>query len=687
MSNFLRSRSESSSPLKWGKPWAPLPKKWISLLITGVILAAVGGAAVVSYKVVRQIILDNLKAKALLQVQRSSNDIDEWVGGLSAQLEADANNGAVRSMDWTIARPFLQLEFDRSPDFFAFNLVNLDGSYYTTKVGFVKGKTLSDRPHFKQTATGKVNVSDLVIARSTGIRQILITVPIWSVPPFNRGSVPSDYAATRADNLAHFQLPSVPDRPPQIIGQLWGAVPVDHVQEVIAQITDNNGSYAFALDAQGVLIAHPNHQRLESAQSIVQEADSNLAAVGRLMLSKQSGVKLMHLDGDWVYVAYTPLQRSGWSLAQVIPRGQLEQNLLGLNVLASVLGMILVMAAVIALRLIQLLEHTHLRAEREAQQSQQLNQAIQELRQTQSQLIQSEKMSGLGQLVAGVAHEINNPISFIFGNLNHLREYTRSLLHLIALYQHYYPEAAPAIQSEAEAIDLEFVQEDLPKILESMKMGSDRIRQIVLSLRNFSRLDQAEMKPVDIHEGIDSTLMILQSRLKAKSHCPDIEIIKEYGNLPEVECYAGQLNQVFMNILANAVDALEANPEFSVSKPELQNSSTLTPDLKPQVVPQIQICTEVRMECKHVVIRIADNGCGMSETVKQQLFNPFFTTKPVGAGTGLGLSVSYQIVVDKHHGILKCTSAPGKGTEFWIEIPLCQAKVSNHTVKAATPIV
>jgi hypothetical protein len=312
MSNFLRSQSKLISPFEREKNWDLLPRKWVSLVLTGVVLVAVGGTAVASYKVVRQLILDSLKAKALLQVQRSGNHIDEWVGERVAQLEADANNSAVRSMDWSIARPFLQLEFDRSPDFSAFNLVNLDGSYYTTKVGFVKGKTLSDRPHFKQTATGKVDVSDLVIARSTGIRQILITVPIWSVPPFNRGSVPSDYATTRADNLAYFQLPSVPDRPPQMLGQLWGAVPVDHVQEVVAEITDNNGSYAIALDSQGVLIAHPDRQRLESAESILQGEDSNLAAVGQLMLSRQSGVKLMQLEGDWVYVAYTPLQRSRW---------------------------------------------------------------------------------------------------------------------------------------------------------------------------------------------------------------------------------------------------------------------------------------------------------------------------------------------------------------------------------------
>ncbi|WP_225938658.1 sensor histidine kinase [Kovacikia minuta] len=647
-------------------------------------LISVGSAAVISYNLVRQLILESLKAKALLQVQKSGSDIDEWVGELSAQIDSAANNNAVRSMDWSIARPYMQLEVDRLPDFFAMNLVNPDGTYYTTKVGFVKGKTLSDRPHFQQAAAGKIDVSDLVIARSTGIRQILITVPIWSVPPFNRGTESPEDAKTRAENLARLQLPVAANRAPQIIGQLWGAVPVDHIQEVVARITDHEGSYAFAIDSQGVLIAHPNYKLLASATSILQGTNPGLASIGRQMLSGHSSVKLMQLDGEWVYVAYTPLQRSRWSLAQVIPRAYLEQKLLGLNVLASVLGIILVIAAIVALRLIQLLEQTHLRAETEAHQAQQLNQAFQELRHTQSQLIQSEKMSSLGQLVAGVAHEINNPVSFIHGNLSHVNEYTHSLLSLVNLYQQYYPDAEPVIQKEIEAIDLEFLQEDLPKILESMKMGSNRIRQIVLSLRNFSRLDQAEMKPVNIHEGIDSTLMILQNRLKAKSHSPDIEIIKDYGNLPEIECYAGQLNQVFMNILSNAIDALEEKSGARSQEPEgiqnvelkTQNSSPSPAPDSPLPTPSIQIQTQL-LTPNRVRIRIADNGPGIPPAVQERLFDPFFTTKPVGAGTGLGLSISYQIVVEKHRGSLKCISELGKGTEFWIEIPTHQIEVPS----------
>jgi PAS domain S-box-containing protein len=285
-----------------------------------------------------------------------------------------------------------------------------------------------------------------------------------------------------------------------------------------------------------------------------------------------------------------------------------------------------------------------------------LKNAIDDLQRTQSQLIQTEKMSSLGQLVAGVAHEINNPVNFIYGNLNYTNRFVQSLLGLIELYHQSYPEPTPEITSFLEEIDFEFLQEDLPKMLTSMKIGAERIRQIVLSLRNFSRTDQEGRKPFNVHEGLDSTLLILQNRFKAYGDRPAINLTKHYGDIPLVNAYAGQLNQVFMNILSNAIDAIEGLNQKDVAS-EISIMTEFQPSTSDNQEPM-------------VVVRIVDNGQGIPENILKKLFDPFFTTKPVGKGTGLGLSISYQIVVEKHQGRLECFSTIGQGTEFRIAIPI-----------------
>jgi two-component system NtrC family sensor kinase len=288
-----------------------------------------------------------------------------------------------------------------------------------------------------------------------------------------------------------------------------------------------------------------------------------------------------------------------------------------------------------------------------------VSKAYEDLQQMQIKLIQSEKMSGLGQLAAGIAHEINNPINFIAGNLGYAQQYAHNLLKIIHLYQEDYVNPTPRIQTAIDEIELEFLEEDFIKILKSINLGTQRIQEIVKSMRIFSRVDEAEVKTVNIHEGIDSTLTLLHHRLKAKPDHPEIELIKEYGQLPQVECHAGQLNQVFMNIISNAIDALdESNQQRSFA--EIQQHPN-----------RIQISTKV-IDDNWVAIHINDNGRGVCETVGPKLFDPFFTTKPIGKGTGLGLSISYQIIVEKHGGRLYCQPVSGKGIEFVIEIPIRQ---------------
>ncbi|GAA6622232.1 AAA family ATPase [Scytonema sp. NUACC26] len=284
-----------------------------------------------------------------------------------------------------------------------------------------------------------------------------------------------------------------------------------------------------------------------------------------------------------------------------------------------------------------------------------LEKTLHKLQKTQTQLVHTEKISSLGQLVAGVAHEVNNPVSFINGNLFHAKQYIEDLMNLLHLYQKYVPQPPADILEEIEAINLEDLLEDLPQMISSMQVGTSRIRDIMQSLRNFSRNDGDDKRAVDIHEGIETTLMILSHRLKAQPARPAIQIIKNYGSLPQVECYPGQLNQVFMNILANAIDALEESNQDKTYAELQQNPNVIT--------------ISTTTQDSYITINIADNGIGMTNKVRQQLFNNFFTTKPEGKGTGLGLSISYEIITEKHSGTLECISSLGEGTKFVIQIP------------------
>lgn len=320
-------------------------------------------------------------------------------------------------------------------------------------------------------------------------------------------------------------------------------------------------------------------------------------------------------------------------------------------------------------------------AEVAREKAEELEKTLVELQHTEAQLVQSEKMSGLGQLVAGIAHEINNPVNFIHGNLVHVNNYSLELLSVLNLYQKYYPEPVLELEEAIAEMDVEFLMDDLPKLLSSMKLGTDRIREIVQSLRLFSRVDESDMKRANIRDGIESTLMILQHRLNAQPGRVPIQLICEHGDLPMVECYPGQLNQVFMNLIVNAIDALE---ESIASGPRSKSHSLPSlwirtervdfPEFKPNGEPG------ENSNFPRVRITVADNGIGMTEIVRRRLFDPFFTTKAVGKGTGLGLSISYQIVVEKHRGTLECISQPDRGAEFIIELPIfqspCQERVS-----------
>ncbi|MBE9100293.1 hypothetical protein IQ267_12675 [filamentous cyanobacterium LEGE 07170] len=388
------------------------------------------------------------------------------------------------------------------------------------------------------------------------------------------------------------------------------------------------------------------------------------------MLDRQTGNRLLKLDGQWHYITYLPLQEVDWSIALVVPRATIDGQLRSLDQIALAAGALIV-ALIFALGLWQaqmvknqalqvLQENTAATNQKLEAKTAELRQALLDLQQAQSQLIQNEKMASIGQLTAGIAHEINNPTNFVHGNLAHVQAYANNLLELIWFYQSHYPNPSSDVQRKIKQYELTFIQEDLPKVLESMKIGTNRIREIVSSLRTFSRTDETNSTAVDIHEGIDSTLRILQHRFMDLRDCQEIQVLKSYGKLPLVDCYVGPLNQVFMNILANAIDALE---ESSTHRSHIE--ITEHPN-------QIQIRTAVIRE-NWVEVTISDNGFGIPQDVQRHIFDPFFTTKPIGKGTGMGMYISYQIVVEKHGGNLSCESALGKGTTFRIQLPITQA--------------
>jgi signal transduction histidine kinase len=305
---------------------------------------------------------------------------------------------------------------------------------------------------------------------------------------------------------------------------------------------------------------------------------------------------------------------------------------------------------------IELDQQKQLLEKRVEERTDELYQALEQLKKTQLQLIQTEKVSSLGQVVAGISHEVNNPIGLISTNLYYAKSYVEELINLVKLYQNKFPDPGSDIEDKIEQIDLDHVLEDLPKLISSMKLGTDNIRGIMQSLTNFSRSDGERKKSIDIHQGLETTLLILQHRLKAKPKRPAIQVLKEYGNLPKIECYSGQMNQVFMNILVNSIDALD-NSFILSNYEQIQKLN-----------PQIRISTNIDKEAVKIII--ANNGKSMSDVLQSQIFQPFFSTQPKINENKLGLAISYQIITENHCGNLQCISSPEQGTEFIIQIPV-----------------
>ena len=798
----------SFARVKWWKLSRLLPARFkgeyelrykIALLILGVTILATSITGCISYQSLRRLIINKSERNALLEVRERSNKIDRWLATRKTEIEILANTPPVRSMNWLVAKPYLVSEINRLQEFQHFALIEPDGSYFTTKVGRAL-INVSDRQHFKKAMAGEVYVSDPTISRTIKKQSIVpISAPVWS------------NSAKSMDKIV--------EKP---IGVMNGVISIDRIAEVVQELEYTAGTYAFLLNSQGVPIVHPDAGLIgnidKPAPSLLESADHNLANVAREMVYQKTGILLTQINDARVYVAYLPLEQAEWSIALVIPRDNLEKELLPLNILAAVATLLLTAAIFAAIVALKLFARHHIRTRTEAllhrltgriraclhpdrilqttveelgtllkldrvifgwydsrkdtlefcweycreglpgrlgifgasggpsgdlaarlhrcetivlkktvapdstasqepphlelinsryaavpiltqtnrlgyllasanrrfatpdevevleaiadslaiaiAQSQ-LHEQIQEelklleevltkLRRTEEHLIQSEKMTIVGQLAAGIAQEINNPINFIYGSLIHVNDYLKDLLNIIRFYGEQYPESVPGVAQQIENFDLDFISQDLPQILNSLKTRTDHIRQIVLALRNFSLPDEATKKRANLNEIIDNILLLLTHRLEQK-----ILVVKEYSNLPSIMCYPGQLSQVFVNILSNAIDAvnsIEKSDQTIIIKTNIVESST----------------------GRFIAVSIAHNGSRIPPEVQQRIFDPFYQTKSLKNFTGLGLSVCYKIIVELHGGRLtvqspvqsQIESQTGGGAEFMVKLPI-----------------
>ncbi|MEA5539319.1 ATP-binding protein [Limnoraphis robusta Tam1] len=569
-------------------------------------------------------------------------------------------------------------------------IANLEGNFIALSENEkIPSINYSDRQWFHGVIAGNQIIRESIISRRTGEPAVIFSAPI------------------REQNSPTFSENASP--PGKIIGVIRLGILLNELTEAVGATRVGETGFAILVDQKGQLLAHPN-AKLVSGEKLT---DLSSYPPVKQLLNNHQGFFYFTDDQGIQWLSYNIRLKNQWGAIVLQQQTEVFSKVRSFWQLAITIAIVVtvgmgILTALLAHRLIQPIsdltqaasqvsqgkwhqqvkvrsrdelgilaetfnrmakalkesfslltqmnEQLQASEAREREKAIALEQSLQKLQQAQTQLIQTEKMSSLGQMVAGVAHEINNPVNFIHGNLVYLRQYTEDLLELIELYKKDESKTSVEILHKIEDIELDFIKKDLNKLLNSMQVGSNRIREIVQSLRTFSRLDESELKLVDIHSGIDSTLMLLKNRLKKTSEHPEIQLSKTYENLPLVYCYPSQINQVFMNILNNAIDALSDHPDGNL----------LTQTHSPYL---IKINTKVKKN-NWVAIHISDNGSGISEAIQTKIFDPFFTTKPVGKGTGLGLAISYQIIVKKHGGKLECHSQPGKGTEFIIEIPV-----------------
>jgi signal transduction histidine kinase/CheY-like chemotaxis protein len=700
----------------------------------------VAGVAIGSDWMVRNLVLDRLKTSALMKVEQSGQEVDTWLAQRLGEVQVMANSQAVRSGDWATAEPYLQLEQDRLGDFWMFVWAQPDGSYYTTRNGFATGQNLRDRSYFQKTLKGEANVSNMVISRTTGKRQINIAAPVWSFPPANYAQLPADRRTARAAALASSNIPAGLEEKPVVISSLTGNIPVSQVSHIVEKTNSGSGSYAFALDADGVPIAHPNPAMLTGLQSFLKSDNAALSSIAQDMVARQRGVKLIQLDGQWVYVAYSPLDRAPWSMALVIPRGNLERQLDALNLLAGVVGALLLVATLLTLRQIRLFEEMRDRAEHETRLNLELHQTGAELQDTLAYLSAIIDNLADGLLVANIDGTItryNPALVQLFGVeaqvQGNSRLLSQGLSDLIAQTQQRpqevltadLPLAGDRIGKAVATSITKSTDSTLPiatvvlirditaeRVVDQMKTDfistvSHELRTPLTSVLGFAKLIKKRFDEVvvpvmpqddkklnravrQINDNLD---IIVSEGQRLTSLINDVlDIAKMEAGKVDWRRSPLAMEEVVNRAIA-ATDALFQTKQIPVVKEIAPDLPTIEGDCDRLIQVVINLLSNavkftdqgcvtcrLRQEEGSIVLRVIDTGMGIAPEDQPKVFEKF---KQVGdtmtdkpKGTGLGLPICKQIV-EHHQGQIWVESDPGQGSTFAFSIPVLERPIDQ----------
>jgi two-component system, NtrC family, sensor kinase len=629
----------------------PSSSRWLGTSIIILTIAIATGLAIAGYTMVRAMLLESIKQNALLEAKKEADDVDRWLATRMAEVQTIANTPTIRSLDWNTIHPHFDQEVDRIQDFVSLSVGFPDGTYYNSYIGGRVANSanqalgnISDRVYFQKAIAGEANISDPFMSRSMNMPNIAIAAPVWQ-----------DGYRSKAP-----------------IAEIHAQVKVDRVAEVIQALRYGDGSYAFVLNTKGEAIIHPDRNLMTLAEkpapSLRNHRDPGLALLANLMIKGEYGITKTAIAKAPVYVVYVPLRTSKWSIGLVIPQQNIESKLAALHLFALVLSVLPIVAGIFAYRQVRLVKQAELRLQLLQNQKYNLKQyqrllrkqaqttqtTLANLQKTQSHLLNSQTLSNLGQLLVGMIQEVRQPNNVI---MQQTIDAEQDLQKLNQLFQKFTPEPESQISPSAARYlqTAEQAFHTLGTNLQTIQTNAEQIHSLTQALKGLTQ-NKHQLETVNINLLLDDTLRLLEYRLLGQQKHLAIQVVRQYADLPMIECHVAQLNQLFVHLFNNAIDAIELRfyQGAQVERPSIRIRSQL-------------------LHSGHILIRITDNGRGIAEEHQDKLFTPFFTTKSQHQGVGLGLFVC-QSIVHQHQGHIRCISIPNRGTDFLVELPLKQPR-------------